>query len=140
MAGRRAAVFCAGIAPAALAFLRFNFPPARVVMWDAGSIPLLVFSPLIVDACVTLTRRALRAEKIGQAHRSHCYQRVVLLGVSHRQLAVAAYALMLAMVALAFALRSFPQQVTWVFILPAMTYLMMFHAIEFRWHRSRNEP
>ena len=34
------AVFCASIAAAALAFLRFNFPPARVFMGDAGSIPL----------------------------------------------------------------------------------------------------
>ena len=31
---------CAAIALAALAFLRFNFPPARVFMGDAGSIPL----------------------------------------------------------------------------------------------------
>ena len=77
------ALFCAAIAAAALAFLRFNFPPARVFMGDAGSIPsgfmaaslgilgalqdvwpwlfpLLVFSPFIVDASVTLARRALR--------------------------------------------------------------------------------
>ena len=114
------AAFCAAIAAAALAFLRFNFPPARVFMGDAGSIPLgfmaaalgilgarqnvwpwlfplLVFSPFIVDASVTLARRGLRGEKIWQAHRSHYYQRVVLLGASHRQLALAAYALMLAM-------------------------------------------
>jgi UDP-N-acetylmuramyl pentapeptide phosphotransferase/UDP-N-acetylglucosamine-1-phosphate transferase len=157
------AAFCAAITAAALAFLRFNFPPARVFMGDAGSIPLgflaatlgivgamqqvwpwlfplLVFSPFIVDASVTLTRRALRGEKIWRAHRSHYYQRVVLLGASHRQLAVAAYALMLAMAALAFALLLLPQHAAWVLILSAATYLLIFLAIDRRWHRPRNEP
>ncbi|MDP2265748.1 MAG: glycosyltransferase family 4 protein [Thiobacillus sp.] len=156
------AVFCAGIAAAALAFLRFNFPPARVFMGDAGSIPLgflaaalgilgaqqnvwpwlfplLVFSPFIVDASVTLARRGLRGEKIWQAHRSHYYQRVVLLGASHRQLAVTVYGLMLTMAALAFALRSFPQHAAWVLILSAATYLLLFLTVDFRWRCARNE-
>lgn len=156
------AAFCASIAAAALAFLRFNFPPARVFMGDAGSIPLgflaavlgilgamqevwpwffplLVFSPFIVDASVTLGRRALRGEKIWQAHRSHYYQRVVLLGASHRQLAMAAYALMLAMAALGFAQLILPQHVAWLLILSAATYLLIFLAIDFRWDQSRNE-
>lgn len=157
------AVFCAAIAAAALAFLRFNFPPARVFMGDAGSIPLgflaaalgilgarqdvwpwlfplLVFSPFIVDASVTLARRGLRGEKIWRAHRSHYYQRVVLLGASHRQLALAAYGLMLAMVALAFVLLFLPQHAAWLLILSAIPYLLIFLAIDRRWHRIRNEP
>ncbi len=157
------AVFCAAIAAAALAFLRFNFPSARLFMGDAGSIPLgfmaaalgifgarqnvwpwlfplLVFSPFIVDASVTLARRTLRGEKIWQAHRSHYYQRVVLLGASHRQLALAAYALMLAVAALAFALLFLPRHTAWVLILSVTTYLLIFLAIDWRWHRSRNEP
>ncbi|MHB1075506.1 MraY family glycosyltransferase [Thiobacillus sp.] len=156
------AVFCAAIAAAALAFLYFNFPPARMFMGDAGSIPLgfmaaalgilgarqnvwpwlfplLVFSPFIVDASVTLARRGLRGEKIWQAHRSHYYQRVVLLGASHRQLALAAYALMLAVAALAFVLLILPQSALWVLILSATTYLLIFRAIDWRWHRFRNE-
>src|SRR5574340_196362 len=157
------ALFSAAIAAAALAFLHFNFPPARVFMGDAGSIPLgflaaslgilgarqgvwswlfplLVFSPFIVDASVTLARRGLRGEKIWQAHRSHYYQRVVLLGASHRELALAAYALMLAMAVLAFTLRSFPQHSAWVLILSSTTYLLIFLAIDRRWRQSRNEP
>lgn len=153
------AVFCASIAAAALAFLRFNFPPARVFMGDAGSIPLgflaatlgilgarqhvwpwlfplLVFSPFIVDASVTLARRGLRGEKIWQAHRSHYYQRVVLLGATHRQLALAAYAVMLAMAALAFALLLVPQHAVWVLILSAALYLLTFLAIDRRWQRK----
>jgi UDP-N-acetylmuramyl pentapeptide phosphotransferase/UDP-N-acetylglucosamine-1-phosphate transferase len=155
------AAFCAAITAAALAFLCFNFPPARLFMGDTGSIPLgflvatlgilgvrqsvwpwlfplLVFSPFIVDASVTLARRGSRGEKIWQAHRSHYYQRVVLLGASHRQLALAAYALMLEMAALAFALLFLPQQATWVLILSAATYLVALLAIDRRWNRSRN--
>lgn len=156
------AAFCAAIAAAALAFLRFNFPPARVFMGDAGSIPLgflaaalgilgvrqnlwpwlfplLVFSPFIVDASVTLARRGLRGEKIWQAHRSHYYQRVVLLGASHRQLALAAYGLMLMCAVLAFSLLAQPRHALWVLILSVASYLLIFLAINRRWHRTRNE-
>lgn len=156
------AAFCAAVAAAALAFLRFNFPPARVFMGDAGSIPLgfmaatlgfwgaqqnvwpglfplLVFSPFIVDASVTLTRRALRGEKIWQAHRSHYYQRIVLLGASHRQLVLGAYGLMLAMAALAFVQRQLPRYSAELLILSASMYLLIFLAIDRRWHRARNE-
>jgi len=152
------AALCAAIAAAALAFLRFNFPPARVFMGDAGSIPLgflaatlgilgamqhvwpwlfplLVFSPFIVDASVTLIRRGLRGEKVWRAHRSHYYQRAVLLGATHRQLALAAYALMLAAAALAFALQLYLQYTAWLLILSVVIYLLIFLAIDWRWHR-----
>lgn len=105
------------IAAAALAFLLFNFHPARLFMGDAGSVPLgfmaallgilgwrqgiwpewfplLVFSPFVADASVTLARRLLRGEKVWQAHREHYYQRLVLMGWGHRKVALAAYALM----------------------------------------------
>lgn len=107
------------VAAAALAFLCFNFHPARIFLGDAGSIPLgflaaafgfvgwhqgdwplwfplLVFSPFIVDASVTLLKRLLRGEKVWQAHREHYYQRLVQMGWGHRRTACAEYALMLA--------------------------------------------
>lgn len=156
------AVFCAALAATALAFLRFNFPPARLFMGDAGSIPLgfmaatlgilgarqgvwpwvfplIVFSPFIVDATATLVQRAWRGEKVWRAHRSHYYQRAVLLGASHRQLALAAWALMLAMAALGFLLRSFPQHAAPLLILSAAIYLLIFFAIDRRWRLARNE-
>ncbi len=109
----------AALAAAAVGFLLYNFPPARLFMGDAGSIPLgflagalgahgavheiwpawfplLVFSPFIVDASVTLARRVLRREPFWRAHRTHYYQRLVLSGWSPRRLALAAYALMAA--------------------------------------------
>ena len=58
--------------------------------------PLLVFSPFIADASVTLLKRALRRKKIWQAHREHYYQRLVQIGWGHRKTAWIEYALMLA--------------------------------------------
>lgn len=107
------------IAAATCGFLLFNFPPARIFMGDTGSavlgllagglilwgardeiiplwIGLLVFSPFIVDASVTLVRRLLRGERVWQAHRTHYYQRLVQCGWSHRKTALFEYALMAA--------------------------------------------
>src|SRR5262245_1457719 len=107
------------IAAAAGAFLVFNFHPARIFLGDAGSVPLgflaaalgligwlqrdwtgwfpiLVFSPFIMDASVTLARRLLRREKVWQAHRDHYYQRLVRLGWGHGRTALAEYAVMFA--------------------------------------------
>jgi UDP-N-acetylmuramyl pentapeptide phosphotransferase/UDP-N-acetylglucosamine-1-phosphate transferase len=105
------------IAAAAAGFLIWNFPPARIFMGDAGSISLgflaaamslwaardgilalwasaLVFSPFIVDATVTILRRATAGERIWEPHRSHHYQRLVRLGWGHRKTVLRAYVLM----------------------------------------------
>lgn len=111
------AVLNFSIVAAALAFLRYNFYPARIFMGDAGAIPLgflaavlgvwggldqlwsiwvplLIFSPFIADATVTLLKRLLRGERIWQAHRGHYYQRMVQSGLGHRNTALSAYAMM----------------------------------------------
>ena len=80
--------------------------------WQAGVwpawFPVLVFSPFIVDASVTLMRRALRRQRIWQAHCEHYYQRLVRSGWGHRKTALAGYALMLACGAVAFLGASLP--------------------------------
>ncbi|MBL8038707.1 MAG: glycosyltransferase family 4 protein [Nitrospira sp.] len=106
------------VAMSALGFLLHNFPPARIFMGDAGSItigflagtlmilgvrervfeiwvPMMIFSPFIVDATVTLTRRLFRRKKIWEAHREHYYQRVVLSGWSHRRTVLVEYGVMI---------------------------------------------
>jgi UDP-GlcNAc:undecaprenyl-phosphate/decaprenyl-phosphate GlcNAc-1-phosphate transferase len=105
------------VGAAALGFLYHNFHPAKVFMGDAGSIPLgflaaafgvwgwqlgywppwypiLVFSPFVIDATVTLLKRVRRGENLAQAHRSHYYQHLVQMGWGHRNTAIAEYALM----------------------------------------------
>jgi len=90
------AVACAG-------FLSFNLHPAKMFMGDVGStllgfwvagfslwgfilvlypwwVPLLIFLPFWGDATVTLVSRALKRERIFQAHQSHVYQRLVKSG------------------------------------------------------------
>jgi len=57
-------------------------------------VPMLIFSPFIVDATVTLFRRLLRGEKVWQAHREHYYQRLALAGWGHRKAVLAEYAVM----------------------------------------------
>jgi UDP-N-acetylmuramyl pentapeptide phosphotransferase/UDP-N-acetylglucosamine-1-phosphate transferase len=107
------------IGAAALAFLFNNFHPAKVFMGDSGSIPLgflaagvglwgwlqgcwpawfpvLVFSPFVVDASVTLVKRALRGAKVSEAHREHYYQRLIQLGWGHRNVSLIEYGLMVA--------------------------------------------
>ncbi len=113
------AVACFCIAAAAGGFLWHNFHPARVFLGDAGSIPLgflagslglagwskglwpawfplLVFSPFVVDATLTLAARLLRGKKPWQAHREHAYQRMVAGGLGHRRTALLWYVLMAA--------------------------------------------
>lgn len=117
------------IAAAAAGFLIFNFPPARVFMGDAGSIPLgfsaaalgmmgaasglwsplwplIVFFPFVFDASLTLLRRLARGEAIWRPHREHLYQRVVLQGRSHRAMTLRAIGLMVVCAAAALAIHS----------------------------------
>jgi UDP-GlcNAc:undecaprenyl-phosphate GlcNAc-1-phosphate transferase len=150
------ALAAAAIAAASAGFLAHNFPPARVFLGDAGSVPLgflagtlglygailgawpawfpvVVFSPFIVDASVTLTRRVLRGEPFWRAHRSHYYQRLVLGGWTRRALALRGYALMLAAgVSALLALRSGAQVRFGIILVWAGAYALLFLAIERR--------
>src|SRR5665213_1836395 len=84
------------VAAGALGFLRWNWQPAKVFLGDSGSVPLgyllgwlllllagqglwaaALILPLyyLADATITLVHRALRGERVWQAHRSHFYQR-----------------------------------------------------------------
>ena len=106
------------IANAALGFLIFNFPPARIFMGDAGAyslgflaaiftlwgvtngvfqfwVALLIFSPFISDATFTLLLRAWNRQRVWEAHREHMYQRVILAGIKKRNVLAIAYGLML---------------------------------------------
>lgn len=104
------------LAAAALGFLTWNFPPARIFMGDAGSgflglmlgtfslqaavaRPVLLWCWLVLlgvfiaDATVTLIRRLLRGERIYEAHRSHAYQNASREFGTHRPVTLAVAAL-----------------------------------------------
>jgi UDP-N-acetylmuramyl pentapeptide phosphotransferase/UDP-N-acetylglucosamine-1-phosphate transferase len=88
---------CALMIGSCLGFLMLNWHPAKIFLGDSGSVPLgflvaflllklatldvayllpAFLIPLfyIADSGITLTKRALRKEKIWQAHRQHYYQ------------------------------------------------------------------
>jgi Fuc2NAc and GlcNAc transferase len=85
------------LALAALGFLPWNFPRARIFMGDAGSgflgfslgvlsidalashpglgwAWLILLGTFVVDATITLLRRMVRGYRFDEAHRSHAYQ------------------------------------------------------------------
>lgn len=105
---------------ACLGFLRFNANPASIFMGDSGSLflgfmiatlaiiyapgditttsllaPILLLSALLFDAIYTLVRRLLQEEDIFKAHRSHLYQRLVIVGFRHRRVSEYYYGLSL---------------------------------------------
>jgi len=119
--GFQLALLCGLVAVAAGGFLISNFPPALLFMGDVGSVPLgfiaglvtlravqqgicdiwvpvLLFSPFIVDTTVVVLRRLTRGARVWEAHREHAYQKLVLSGWSHRQTLWAEYAMMTASV------------------------------------------
>ncbi len=103
-------MFSGVIAAASLGFLIHNWSPAKIFMGDVGSaflgftfasLPMIartiaIKAPdllpiaavlfvwfFLFDSFVTLLRRALRGEKVWQAHREHLFQRLVSSGMSH---------------------------------------------------------
>lgn len=111
------------VAGAAVGFLLWNWPPAKVFLGDVGSIPLglwvgffllsfaahgfvapAVILPLyyIADATGTLAWRLARGEKVWQAHRSHWYQQSAL-AIGHRATVLVVLGGNAGLIALAFA-------------------------------------
>lgn len=101
------AVVAFALAGALLGFLRYNRPPARIFMGDAGSLfvgaalgalalamarpdsggisivaSTLLMGSFVWDATYTITRRALRGDPM-LPHRTHLYQRLATAGWSH---------------------------------------------------------
>jgi Fuc2NAc and GlcNAc transferase len=95
------------LAVAALGFLAWNFPPAKIFMGDAGSGFLglmlgvlavhaagissawlwswiILLGVFVVDSTVTLLNRLWRRERVYEAHRNHAYQRAARRIGSHR--------------------------------------------------------
>ncbi|MBL1259529.1 MAG: glycosyltransferase family 4 protein [Thiotrichaceae bacterium] len=137
------------VVAAVAGFLWFNFPPAKIFMGDAGSstlgflvaafslwasaekifpiwVALLVFSPFIVDASVTLLRRLFQGEKIWEAHKSHFYQRLVLVGWGHKKTVLCAYVLMVVCSATAWFAMQVDVTFQWMIIMAwLVAYVLM---------------
>ncbi len=153
-------IMTGSVAAACFAFLLFNFHPAKIFMGDSGSIPLgflagsigvygyfqslwpvwfpmMVFSPFIVDATVTLIKRQIVGEKIWQPHRNHYYQRLVQMGLGHRATAIAEYILMflLAITGIMMLNMSVIWQMTSLMIW-AVIYFILMLVIDEKWKKQ----
>lgn len=99
-----------------LAFLFYNWSPAKIFMGDVGSVFLgfwfastpffasslspeiaigetiwfaaIVLWPFLFDGSYTIFRRYRQGENIFDAHRSHLYQRLNIVGWSHKKVAL----------------------------------------------------
>jgi UDP-GlcNAc:undecaprenyl-phosphate GlcNAc-1-phosphate transferase len=109
-----------GMAGALLAFLLFNFPPARIYMGDGGAYflgfqiglyslvnshkgtvfvalvaPLFVLALPIADTALAILRRGLRGLPIFRPDKKHIHHRLIELGFSRRRVVLSIYAVTL---------------------------------------------
>jgi UDP-GlcNAc:undecaprenyl-phosphate GlcNAc-1-phosphate transferase len=112
-----AAVLMTALVGACFGFLPFNFNPARIFLGDTGSlflgmtlavcsmttsqkgvlatsllIPILVLGFPIVDTLLAMTRRVVQGKSMFSSDAGHIHHRMLAYGLSHRQAALAIYA------------------------------------------------
>ncbi len=110
-------VLCALMIGALLAFLLFNFPPARIFLGDGGAyflgfligqmglaaehkstiaaavlVPIAALGIPILDTTLAIVRRAIRGLPIFRADREHIHHRLLDLGLSPRRVVLGLYA------------------------------------------------
>ncbi|MDX1460866.1 MAG: glycosyltransferase family 4 protein [Xanthomonadales bacterium] len=136
-----------------LGFLPFNTPSARIFMGDAGSVPLgflvaallsvglahawlpvpvaaLVVAVFVIDAGLTLFKRAIRGERWYTAHKQHIYQRLIAQGWSHSRVLLCYQAINLALVAPALVLARMYPELAWE--IAGVMYLLLMTG----WYRA----
>ncbi len=109
-----------GMAGALLAFLRYNFPPARIYLGDGGAYflgfqiglyalinsqkgtifaalvaPLFVLALPILDTSLAILRRGLRGLPIFRPDRRHIHHHLLGMGFSRRQVVISMYSVTL---------------------------------------------
>lgn len=117
-ARQMSAVMAAALLGAAIGFLRYNYPPAKVFMGTVGAqflgftlagisilgtmkitallavaVPVLILAVPLFDTTFVVLRRAATGKKIGEADTTHLHHRLVRKGLSHRQVIWCIYAL-----------------------------------------------
>jgi UDP-N-acetylmuramyl pentapeptide phosphotransferase/UDP-N-acetylglucosamine-1-phosphate transferase len=151
------------LAAATAPFLLANWPPARIFLGDAGSVPLgflaavfgiegwrqgwwplwfplLVFLPFVADATSTLLRRLLGGERVWQGHRDHSYQRLVQLGLGHAGTLALYAALMIGAAVSALAALARAPQAGWYLLAVWVAVLaLLFGSVAHQWRTRTGE-
>lgn len=146
------------VAAASTGFLLWNWAPARIFMGDvgsgvlgylfaalaiasenAGAVPmlawLLLLGVFVVDATLTLARRALQGEAVFNAHSTHAYQRAVQAGLSHARVSTLVLLLNVGMVGLAVLVVRIPAYMSAV-TLGGLGALVLLHTGVIAWALS----
>ena len=132
------ALVAAALAGACAGFLKWNWSPARIFLGDVGSyylgflfaclvlfdfyttawIWLILLTPFVVDASLTLLRRVARGGRWWVAHREHLYQRLILSHWTHARVseALAIIIVVILLPAAIWAARA-PSTAPWVTVL-----------------------
>jgi UDP-N-acetylmuramyl pentapeptide phosphotransferase/UDP-N-acetylglucosamine-1-phosphate transferase len=136
------------LAGAALGFLWWNRPPARLFLGDAGSLPLgylvgwllldaaghghwaaalILPGYFLADASLTLVLRAARGENLLAAHADHFYQQAVRNGLGHG--GTLATVMVANLVLIAFALGAAQGETVAALLGAAVTVLYLLHRL-----------
>src|SRR5439155_3862769 len=129
-------LWMAALGGSLIAFLRFNFHPARIFMGDGGSlfigyvlavsairtnqkssaavsllVPIVAFALPIADTLLAMLRRGLRGSPMFSGDKEHIHHRLMALGLSHRQVVLVLYSVAIALGGLSLAMSQFAPQV-----------------------------
>jgi Fuc2NAc and GlcNAc transferase len=143
-------VFCLLLAASHGGFLLWNWPPARLFMGDAGSIPtgfllaglallgavqealspacwLVLLALFITDASWTLVWRMATGQKFTRPHRMHAYQRLSARWNSHLRVDLLLLAIFLIwLLPLAWMIQIYPR---YTFLLVILAYLPLLYCM-----------
>ncbi len=138
----------AGVTGSLLAFLYFNFPPARIYLGDGGAYlvgyqiaifslvsshkgtvvaaliaPLFVLALPIVDTTLAIVRRGFRGLPLFRPDQRHIHHRLLATGFSKRKVVLSLYALTLVFLVMGFA--AFWSNGQWVPVLLGAAVLLL---------------
>jgi UDP-GlcNAc:undecaprenyl-phosphate GlcNAc-1-phosphate transferase len=133
-----AAVMAAALIGACVAFLRYNFHPASIIMGDSGAmflgytlatlalsgvmkstaaaalaVPLLIVGIPVVDTGSAIVRRLLTGRPIQEADDGHIHHRLLHRGFDHRQTVLLIYAWSGVLAAGGYVMRFIPTAYKW---------------------------
>jgi len=153
-------LLASGMAGALLAFLWFNFPPARIYLGDGGAYflgfqiglfaivsshkgtvfaalvaPLFVLALPIADTALAILRRGLRGLPIFRPDRRHIHHHLLDMGLSRRKVVLYIYAVTLVFMIMGFA--AFWSRGHWIPVLVGLATLVLLLCAG-KLHFSRN--
>jgi len=130
------ALWMAALAGSLIAFLRFNFNPARIFMGDGGSlfigyvlavsairtnqkssaavsllVPIVALALPIADTLLAMLRRGLRGRPMFSGDKEHIHHRLLALGLTHREVVLLLYAVAVALGGISLAIGSYAPQI-----------------------------